>query len=226
MTTLLWDVDGTLLDFDAAERAAIRALFREYGLGPCSDALLARYSQINKDYWQRLERRELTRQEILVGRFRDFFAIAGVDQGLAEEFNERYQVSLGDTIVFRDDSYEIVSALRGRVRQYVVSNGTVRAQEKKLRLSGLGALMDGVFLSEQLGTEKPDPGFFDQVFAAIAPVDKARTMIVGDSLTSDIQGGVNAGIVTCWYNPGGQARPAGMRIDHEITDLHEVYTLL
>lgn len=112
------------------------------------------------------------------------------------------------------------------MRQYVVSNGTVTAQTKKLRLSGLGALMDGVFLSEQLGAEKPRKEFFDQVFAAIEPFNKNETMIVGDSLTSDMRGGGDAGIVTCWYNPEGAAAPEGYRIDHEIHDLHEVYDLL
>ena len=112
------------------------------------------------------------------------------------------------------------------MRQCVVSNGTVVAQTKKLTRSGLGALMDGVFLSEQLGAEKPKKEFFDQVFAAIGPVEKGETMIVGDSLTSDIRGGDNAGIVTCWYNPEGIKAPEGYRIDHEIRDLHEVYGLL
>ena len=112
------------------------------------------------------------------------------------------------------------------MRQFVVSNGTVAAQTKKLRLSGLGALMDGVFLSEQLGAEKPSAAFFDQVFEAIAPAKKTQTMIVGDSLTSDMRGGNNAGIVTCWYNPGGAKAPDGLRIDHDIRDLHEVVGLL
>ena len=133
---------------------------------------------------------------------------------------------LGDTIAYRDDSYEIVKSLRGKVRQCVVSNGTVVAQTKKLTRSGLGARMDGAFLSEQPGAEKPKKEFFDQVFAAIGPVEKSETMIVGDSLTSDIRGGDNAGIVTCWYNPEGIKAPEGYRIDHEIRDLHEVYGLL
>ena len=150
----------------------------------------------------------------------------GIDVSLAPQFNDAYQLRLGDTIVYRDDSYEIVKSLRGKVRQCVVSNGTVVAQTKKLTRSGLGALMDGVFLSEQLGAEKPKKEFFDQVFAAIGPVEKSETMIVGDSLTSDIRGGDNAGIVTCWYNPEGIKAPEGYRIDHEIRDLHEVYGLL
>lgn len=226
ITTLLWDVDDTLLDFGAAERNAVRTLFREFGFGPCTDGMLERYSQINRRYWERLERRELTRQEILVGRFREFFAEVGLDPDAAPAFNERYQPCLGETVVFRDNSYDVVSSLRGRVRQYVVSNGTVAAQTRKLRLSGLGELMDGVFLSERLGVEKPDIRFFDHVLAEIGAADRRQVMIVGDSLTSDMRGGAGAGIVTCWYNPERRPRPADPRIDHEIADLREVCGLL
>ncbi len=226
ITTLLWDMDETLLNFAAAERAALNALFQEFGFGECSDAMLQRYSKINRSYWERLERKELTKPEILVGRFRDFFEAEGLDSTVAAEFNEKYQLSLGDTIVFRDDSYNIVKSLRGKVKQYVVSNGTIAAQTKKLRLSGFGELMDGVFLSEDLGVEKPDILFFKKVFEEIHPEDKSQVMIVGDSLTSDIQGGNNAGIMTCWYNPEQKPYQGDLRIDHEIRDLHEVYDLI
>ena len=145
---------------------------------------------------------------------------------MAEAFNERYQLCLGDTIVFRDDSYEIVKSLRGKVKQYVVSNGTVVAQEKKLRLSGLGELMDGIFLSEAVGVEKPNVEFFDRMFETIGSVEKDQVLIVGDSLTSDIRGGNNAGIKTCWYNPDHKERYADVKIDYEIADLHEVYEFL
>ena len=145
---------------------------------------------------------------------------------MAEAFNERYQLCLGDTIVFRDDSYEIVKSLRGKVKQYVVSNGTVVAQEKKLRLSGLGELMDSIFLSEALGVEKPNVEFFERMFETIGPVEKDQVLIVGDSLTSDIRGGNNAGIKTCWYNPDHKERYADVKIDYEIADLHEIYDII
>ena len=135
--TILWDVDGTLLDFLAAEEAAIRKLFVEFDMGECSDEMLTRYSKINRSYWERLERNEITKQQVLVGRFKEFFASEGLDVGVAEQFNAKYQYALGDTIVPRDNSLEIVRKLQGKVRQYVVSNGTIIAQNKKLRLSGL-----------------------------------------------------------------------------------------
>lgn len=226
ITALLWDLDDTLLDFAAAERAAIQNLFREFGLGACSEEMLQHYSEINRTYWGRLERGELTKPEVLVGRFREFFETEQIDSAIAEQFNQKYQLSLGDTIVYRDDSLDIVKSLRGRVKQYIVSNGTVTAQSKKLRRSGFGALMDGIFLSEQLGAEKPSALFFDQVLAALAPIDRAQVMIVGDSLSSDIQGGRNAGITTCWYDPHGKAAADGPAADHVISDLHEIYRLL
>ena len=165
--TILWDVDATLLDFHAAEKAAIHKLFQQFHLGECSEAMLLRYAKINRGYWERLEKGELTREQVLVGRFQEFFEKENLDVSVAPAFNEAYQSALGDTIVYRDDSYQIIDSLRGKVKQYVVSNGTIVAQEKKLRLSGLGALMDGVFLSEELGVEKPNKEFFDKVFAQI-----------------------------------------------------------
>ena len=224
--TVLWDVDGTLLDFDAAERAAIRTLFSEFGLGTCTDAMLQRYAVINTAFWQRLERGELTKAQILVGRFEQFFREYGIDPGIAPAFNDRYQLTLGDTIVFRDDSKNIVKALKGRVEQYVVSNGTVAAQTKKLARLGFDKLMDGVFLSERLGVEKPNAGFFEQVFSAICPDNLSEVLIVGDSLTSDIRGGMNAKILTCWYNPEQKPVPEGWRVDFVISDLHEIFGLL
>ncbi|MBQ2062629.1 MAG: YjjG family noncanonical pyrimidine nucleotidase [Oscillospiraceae bacterium] len=224
--TVLWDVDGTLLDFDAAQRAALIKLFAEFHLGACTEEMLARYSVINVGFWQRLERCEMTKPQVLLGRFEQFFSEYGIDTQIVREFNDRYQLTLGDTIVYHDDSLNIVKALRGKVKQYVVSNGTITAQTKKLERSKLGKLMDGVFLSEKIGVEKPNIGFFEQVFSVIRPEDLSTVMIVGDSLTSDIQGGMNAGIKTCWYNPGMKPVPENYRIDYVISDLHELVTLL
>lgn len=223
---ILWDVDGTLLDFLEAEKAAVKKLFIEFGLGECTDDMVTRYSAINDGYWKRLERGEIAKAEVLVGRYRAFFSEIGVDPDLAEPFNAQYQIALGDTVVCRDDSLNLVKSLHGRVKQYVVSNGTVIAQTKKLERSHLDEWMDGVFLSEQLGAEKPSPLFFEQVFAALPDLARENMMIVGDSLTSDMAGGLAAGIPTCWYNPKGQPRPTDMAIDYEIQDLHQIFELV
>ena len=223
---LLWDVDGTLIDFAAAEEAAIRALFSEFGLGICTDEMLSRYSAINKKYWERLERGEMTKPEILVGRFEEFFKSEGLDSSIAEDFNDRYQLGLGDTIAYCDDSYELVSSLKGKIPQYVVSNGTVIAQTKKLERSGFDKLMDGIFLSEDLGYEKPRIEFFDIVMKAIGEPEKERVLIVGDSLTSDILGGNTAGIKTCFYNPKELKNNTKAVPDYEVKNLREVIGIL
>ena len=224
--TILWDVDGTLLDFDAAQRAALSALFSEFGFGECTDAMIDHYAAINDRFWQRLERGEIQKEQVLLGRFRELFAAYGIDTATVPAFNARYQLKLGDTIVYRDDSLNLIRKLKGRVRQYVVSNGTVAAQTKKLSRSRIGEWMDGVFLSERIGAEKPNPAFFDAVFSEIGPVDRAEVLIVGDSLTSDMQGGINAKMKTCWYNPDGKPVPDAYRLDYVISDLNELIGIL
>lgn len=224
--TILWDIDGTLLNFQAAESAAIKECFKRFGLGECTDEMVARYSVLNDRYWKMLENGEKTKSEILTGRFEEFFRREGVECACIPDFNAEYQLRLGDTICFHDDGYALIESLRGRVKQYAVTNGTVVAQEKKLERSGLGALFDGVFISDQIGAEKPSKAFFDAVFGTIGHCEPDEVVIVGDSLTSDMRGGCNAGIRTCWYNPQGKKNELGVRVDYEIRSLWEVESLL
>ncbi len=249
---LLWDIDGTLLNFEKAERQAIGTCFSLFGLGECTEEMLARYSAINSSYWKRLERGELTKQEVLLGRFQEFFGQEGIpvdkwyygseeqikggeiadtreehpETGLIAAFNKEYQVRLGDTIHFNDHGYELVKDLKSKVKQYAATNGTFIAQERKLKKSGLEELLEGAFISDNIGIEKPSQGFFDYVFEQIGPYGKDEVMIVGDSLTSDMQGGNNAGIVCCWYNPKGEAKDKNLRIDYEIENLQQVRDIL
>ncbi len=224
--TILWDVDGTLLNFHAAEREAIRKCFETFALGPCSDEMLERYSALNDSYWKKLERGEITKAELLVRRFEEFFQSEGVVCGDVAGFNADYQVRLGDTICFNDESYELVKSLRGRVRQYAVTNGTKVAQDRKLSRSGLDQLFDGIFISDVVGWEKPSVEFFEYVLECIEPCEKREMLIVGDSLTSDIKGGNNAGIPTVWYNPAGLPNDKGVTVDYEIRDLREILEIL
>lgn len=222
---LLWDVDGTLLDFLAAEAVSMQSLFKDFGLGDCTQEMIERYSAINAAYWKKLERKELTRAEILVGRFEAFFSELGLKTDAAV-FNEAYQKRLGETAIFRDNSYELVSSLKGKIPQYVVSNGTVVAQTGKLKKSGFDQLVDGIFLSEKLGADKPSSVFFQQVFDVLKPRDLSRLIIIGDSLSSDIAGGINAGIKTCWYNPMHAENNTAWMPDFEIENLLEVRLII
>jgi 2-haloacid dehalogenase len=226
VSAVLWDVDGTLLNFHASERQAVRTCFDRFSLGPCSDEMLADYARINLRWWQLLERGERTKHEILIGRFRELFDKYGISCEDVVEFNDEYQIRLGDTIVFEPGAKETVLALRGRVPQFAVTNGTKTAQQRKLARSGLEALLDAVFISEDVGAEKPSLRFFDAVFARLGGIPRDETVIVGDSLTSDIPGGINAGIRTVWYDPKGLPLPEGMRVDAVIRSIPEVLALM
>ena len=223
---VLWDIDGTLLSFKLAERAAIGACFAKFGLGALTDEMLADYSAINARYWKRLELGELTKPEVLRGRFEEFFTAYGLDTSCVDAFNAEYQVRLGETVVFNDNGKELVESLRGKVLQYAVTNGTLVAQRGKLKNSGLDQLLDGVFISDVIGIEKPGIGFFDAVFSEIGHFAPEEVLIVGDSLTSDIRGGNNAGILCGWYNPKGEPVPDGFRVDYDIRNLNELPAIL
>ena len=219
---ILWDVDATLLNFEKAEEAGIRGCFEKYNLGECTDEMLENYKVINRGYWQAMERGEIEKPVLLVKRFEDFLNAYGLDSSVAAGFNELYQILLGETVVFYENALETVQALKGKVLQCAVTNGTKVAQDGKLRNSGLDKEFDHVFISEVVGVEKPNKGFFDAVFAEIGEFNKDEVLIVGDSLTSDIQGGVNAGIKTCWFNPKGVANTSMLKPDYEIRDIGEV----
>ena len=223
---ILWDVDGTLLDFKKSEYAAIKKCFEIFNLGECTDEMIKRYSVINKGYWEKLERKEITKQEVLLNRFVDFFATENIHTDCAEAFNKEYQLQLGETICFCDNSYELLKNLKGKVKQYAVTNGTKVAQDRKLLKSGFNEIFDGIFISEEVGCEKPGIEFFEYVFKHIGNYEKEELLIVGDSLTSDIQGGNNAGIVCCWYNPKNEKKDTNLRIDYEIDNLNNIMEIL
>ena len=223
---ILWDIDATLLDFLAAEKAAIDFCFEKFGLGTCTEEMLKRYSVINRRYWEMLEKGEMSKPEILVNRFKEFFETEGLDTSCAKDFNDTYQVALGDTICFRDNGYELVKKLKDQYKQYVVTNGTFIAQERKLKKSGIGELVEASFISDLIGYEKPAMEFFDHVFENIGHYEKDEVLIIGDSLTSDMQGGNNAGIICCWYNPNHLENTKDIKIDHEIDNLWQLEGIL
>jgi len=197
---VMWDVDGTLLDFLYAQRIAITDCLQDIDV-LVTDEMVSRYSQINDSYWKKLELGEVTKEELHVRRFTDLFDEYGIKSVDVENFRKRYLDILANTYAYEEGAYEICRALKGNVRQYVITNGVTSVQEKKLRLSGLYDFMDDVFISEQIGTPKPHTAFFDHCLSAIKDLDRSELLIVGDSLTSDIKGGVLYGIPTCWYRP-------------------------
>ncbi|MDO4197889.1 MAG: YjjG family noncanonical pyrimidine nucleotidase [Erysipelotrichaceae bacterium] len=223
---ILWDVDGTLLDFLAQEEAAIRNCFKQMNLGECDDEMLKDYSYINSTYWPRMERGELTKKEVLVNRFVEFFGKYGIDTSLAEKFNSLYQTKLGETIRFMPNGLEVVRNLKGKLIQCAATNGTKMAARRKLSLSTLDQYFEYIFISEEVGYEKPRIEYYDVILDTLKGIDKSEILMIGDSLTSDMQGGNNAGVKTCFYNPSGKKYETDLRIDYEINNLNEVLDVL
>lgn len=223
---LLWDIDATILDFKKPQNRAVRLLFEEYGFGECSDAMLERYDEINQAHWRALERGEMTKSEILVKRFEVFFAEIGADISVAKEFNQKYNGMLGDLIVFIDGAKETLLKCKEKYTQVVITNGTKLAQVKKLKNSGLDKIFDGIYISEDVGFEKPSKEYFDLVCERSGIKDRSKALVIGDSLTSDMLGGVNAGIDTCWYNPNHKKNDKGLPLTYEIADFEMLEKIL
>lgn len=220
--TILWDIDGTVLDFLTAEKNSLRACFEKFNLGVCSDEMIAKYSRINQSYWERLERGELNKSQVLTQRFVEFLNGENITAIDARTLSREYESGLADTIVFIDNADRLLKALSKNYNQYAVTNGAFAVQQKKLKKSGLIDVFDGVFISDEVGFEKPSKSFFDYVMDNIKPCEKDEIMIVGDSLTSDMQGGNNIGIKCYWYNPKNMVNTKNVKIDYEIHNLYRI----
>lgn len=225
ITTILWDVDGTLLDFEYSQRHALDKCFQTAGL-TMTEEILTKYSEINDSYWKRLELGEITKKQLLTGRFQTLFEVCGIEGVDLQAFLKEYQEGLGNVFGYIDDSLTICKSLRGKVKQYVITNGVTSTQQNKLKLSGLADCMEELFISEEIGTPKPGKAFFDFCLSRIDEKDKSKILVVGDSLSSDIKGGVLAGLKTCWYRPQGMVNSTEYRADYEISDLHQIVDVL
>ena len=228
---LLWDIDGTLMDFKKAEAMSLRQCLQEIHIQPEQD-MIEDYSRINLSYWKRLEKGELTKSEVLLGRFAEFLGKYDIQTDV-EKFLKHYEEGLGHYNFIQDDSLNLCQYLKEQgLKQYIVTNGTIDVQRMKLRETGLGQMVDGVFISDELGVPKPQKAFFEICFKKIFGENepdqnqRSRVLIIGDSLSSDIQGGINAGIDTCWYRNPGEDNSEAIPVTYEITDLHQILDIL
>lgn len=218
------DVDDTLLDFQKSEAVALEKTLKQFGL-PFSSEISALYHKINDEQWKKLERGELTRAEVRLRRFELLLAELG-ETCDAEAVRQSYEHHLSCGHSFINGAEALLETLYGKYRLFVASNGTTAVQKGRLASAGIERYFDEIFLSEQIGCAKPQRAFFDDCFAKIPDFDASQAIIFGDSLTSDIQGGINAGIKTCWFNPHGKTAQDGVKPDYEIATLDEFSRLL
>ena len=221
---LFLDLDDTILDFQKAEALALSKTLRSFGLEP-TEAVLKRYNLINKAHWEALERKELTREQVLVGRFRVLFEEMGITaEPVSVARTYEHNLSIGH--YFLPGAEEAVERLSKKYKLYLASNGTAKVQAGRLKSANISRFFQEVFVSQELGANKPSLEYFEKCFARIPGFEKAKAIIVGDSLTSDILGGQNAGIATCWVNPHHKPRREDIRVDYEIEALSQLEELL
>ena len=194
---VLLDLDETILDFHKAERIALKKALVSMGIEDREDILEA-YKQINLSQWKRLELGEITKEEVKLFRYQILFERFGIDADAAETAM-RYEENLSHGHFFLEGAEELLKTLYGTYRLFIVSNGTKKVQAGRIASAGIEKYMERIFVSEDIGYNKPSEDFFRVCFAKISDFNKDETVILGDSLTSDILGGINAGIHTIWF---------------------------
>ncbi len=211
------DLDDTLLDFHFAENIAIRATFSEFNIDPTDD-VIAKYRKINRASWEKLERGEWSREEVLYGRFELLFRELGINENPVA-VQSMYENKLCIGHYFMDGAEELLDTLARKYKLYITSNGTARVQDSRIASSGIIKYFDGIFISGRIGAEKPSVKFFDAVFSSIDGFRRDEAIIFGDSMTSDILGGLRAGIHTCLYNPKNLENTKDFSAEYEVSHL-------
>lgn len=218
------DVDNTILDFNKTEAIALEKTLSALSV-PHSPEVIRRYSQLNLAQWKLLEQGKLTREQVKVRRYRLLFDELKTDAS-PEKAARIYEGLLGQGHYFIDGAVEMLQALYGSFHLYLATNGTASVQKSRLKSAEIEPFFEQIFISEELGCNKPETAFFERCFAAIPDFKKEEAVMVGDSLTSDILGGIRAGIRTVWFNKDLNESSGEIRPDHTIKALSELPGLL
>jgi len=223
-TWLLFDADGTLYDFEKAEKSALADTFTQLGFS-YQDDYLQTYKSINTKIWQDFEQGKITPKEIKTKRFELLLEKIELSHD-STEFGKRYLDNLGNGVFLIEGAEKLIKDLSSKFRIGLITNGLQKVQRSRLAQSVLGDYFEQIFISEEIGTAKPDPEIFRVAFDKMDNPDKSEVLIIGDSLTSDIKGGNNFNIDTCWYNPAGHKADEEYEINYEICNLNELYEVV
>jgi 2-haloacid dehalogenase len=217
------DADNTLFDYDRAEATALEAAFRHFGFAYGSDVLRT-YREINRQVWADFEEGKIDKATLQTTRFAKLMDAHG-NQADATAFNAFYLGIFAESGCLIDGAADVCATLSRQCSLVIATNGISRVQQRRLDNSGLTPYITRVVVSEDTGYQKPQPGFFEYAFRLCGIEDKSKVLMVGDSLSSDIKGGINAGIKTCWYNPAGLITEE-LNPDYEIRTLSELYGII
>jgi 2-haloacid dehalogenase len=221
-TWLLFDADDTLFDFPRAEANALKWTLEQSGQ-PFQPEFIGLYSRFNQQVWREFERGEVTAFELRVKRFRLFFDETHLNAD-PQTVSPLYLQNLALGIDLLEGAEEVVRALKGRFHLALVTNGLKDVQRPRLEGSALRGCFEHIFISEEIGSAKPSYEYFEAVFRELGQPPKESVLLIGDSLTSDMRGGVDYGIDTCWYNPAGKMTE--LPVTYQISRLYELIELL
>lgn len=219
-STVLFDLDHTLFDTDASEALAFEYTLRLAGVSD-PGAHFAAYDRINKSLWAAVERQEITPGEVRTERFEQLVALTGLDadpSAIADNFAD----GLARFGTLYPGAFELLERLAESVSLALVTNGLSDVQRGRIERLGIAEHFDAVIISAEVGASKPGRTIFDVTFGLLGGPPRTSALMVGDSLSSDIQGGTNSGISTCWYNPHRTTAATTDRFDHEITSLEHL----
>lgn len=220
---LLFDLDDTLLDFAANETDSLSSLFQQHGYA-FSAELFHVYNTVNKQLWANYENGQIGLDEVLNTRFSATLARLGIiANGL--EWEKQYRELLGNGVQQITGALAVCQRLTTSHRLFVITNGITQTQSKRLEQSGLSTFFEDIFISQSIGFQKPTQEFFDYVMSHITGFNREEALIIGDSLNTDIKGGLLAGIDTCWLNHKSQPGSAEISSTYTITSLPELYDI-
>lgn len=222
---ILFDADGTLFDYDKAEAHALEKAFKHFNFKYKEESELKNYKIINKEIWIDYENGKIDSKNLRTERFRRLFE--NFEEKIDfNEFSNIYLSLLAKGIFLIDGAEEVCRYLFEKYKIVILTNGIKDVQLSRIKNSSLNKYIHDIITSEETGYKKPDVGIFDYTFNRIEHFDKGTTLIIGDSLSSDIQGGINYKIDTCWYNPIDEENKSGLKPNYEIKDLRQLITLL
>jgi 2-haloacid dehalogenase len=221
---IMLDADNTLFDFDKAEALSLKATLEYFGVA-YDETVNAAYSAINLGLWKMYEKKLVAKETILTQRFAELFRLLGADID-ASRANEVYRKNLETKSHLLPYAEEVCAELSKRFTLAIATNGVATTQRSRFTGSPISKYVKHHIISEEIGIAKPDARFFDAAFAMIGCTDKSGVLMVGDSLSSDIQGAINAGIDCCWFNPKRLPNENNLDINYEIADLRELPGML
>jgi 2-haloacid dehalogenase len=221
-TWLFFDADGTLFDFELAEKLALSSVLLDLGQ-PLSDETHQNYQRINQELWLAFEEGKVTQAEIKMKRFERWLESLHI-QADVEKVSRDYLLYLSQQGPLFENALEIIQALSRKYKMLLLTNGLKEVQRPRFNASVLKPYMQDIIVSGEVGFAKPDPRIFDAAFSVAGNPNKNEVLMIGDSLSADIQGGINYGLDTCWYNPmkGGSSLP----ITYTIHDLRQLLEIL